>query len=198
MSTRRSVPLFPTFVKAVLRDDTNVGNGTPARIVGKTDLILWLTTLRESAMVQARSKGAHEGARCPGGRPHRVFYWRRRAKVRILADRSRVVPGGAGDRSPAPCISPVIYRTDRKIDAITRFTCSGLIGRAKAAHAAWFMRSTSGATASSASALSAASSGSTLWPSLPRRRIETVRSAASLRPTTSSAGTLASECSRTL
>ena len=29
------------------------------------------------------------GARCPGGRPHRVFYWRGGAKVRISADRSR-------------------------------------------------------------------------------------------------------------
>ena len=65
-------------------------------------------------------------------------------------------------------------------------------------YAASFSRRTSGATASSTSALSATSSGSTLWPSLPRRRIETVRSAASFRPTTSRAGTLASECSRTL
>jgi len=70
--------------------------------------------------------------------------------------------------------------------------------KSTAAHAACFSRRTSGATASSTSALSATSSGSTLWPSLPRRRIETVRSAASLRPTTSRAGTLASECSRTL
>ncbi len=45
---------------------------------------------------------------------------------------------------------------------------------------------------------SASSSGITVWPSLPSRRIETVRSAASFLPTTSSAGTLASECSRTL
>jgi hypothetical protein len=65
-------------------------------------------------------------------------------------------------------------------------------------HAAFFARRTSGATASAASASSAASRGSTLWPSLPRRRIDTVAPAASLRPTTSSAGTFASECSRTL
>ena len=56
----------------------------------------------------------------------------------------------------------------------------------------------SGGTASSASILSASSSGITCWPSLPRRRIETVRSAASFLPTTSITGTFASECSRTL
>ncbi len=66
------------------------------------------------------------------------------------------------------------------------------------AHAACLILRTSGGIASSASAFSAASSGITCCCSLPRRRIETMRSAASLRPTTSSTGTLASECSRTL
>ena len=70
--------------------------------------------------------------------------------------------------------------------------------RGEGAQAACFIRATSGGTASCASIASAASSGITCWPSLPRRRIETVRSAASLRPTTSSTGTFASECSRTL
>jgi hypothetical protein len=59
-------------------------------------------------------------------------------------------------------------------------------------------RRRSGGTASSASAASAASSGITSCFSWPRRRIDTRRSAASFLPTTSSAGTLASECSRTL
>src|SRR5581483_380835 len=60
------------------------------------------------------------------------------------------------------------------------------------------LRRTSGGTASPVSAARAASSGTTLWPSLPRRRIDTVLSAASFLPTTSSTGILASECSRTL
>src|ERR1700704_3099824 len=113
-------------------------------------------------MIQARSKGAHEEAYDAragdrtgffiGAGEQRCGFWQTEAEP--LSEQQ-----GTADRSAAPCISPVIYRTGRKIDAITRFTCSGLIGRAKAAHAAWFMRSTSGATASSASALSAASSG---------------------------------------
>jgi|SRR5689334_17865534 len=65
-------------------------------------------------------------------------------------------------------------------------------------YAALLTRLTSGGTASSVSIASALSSGITCWPSLPSRRIETVRSAASFLPTTSSTGTLASECSRTL
>jgi hypothetical protein len=73
----------------------------------------------------------------------------------------------------------------------------GAVGGASV-HAAFCRRRTSGGTASSASILSAASSGITCWPSLPSRRIDTVRSAASLRPTTRITGTLASECSRTL
>jgi hypothetical protein len=85
-------------------------------------------------------------------------------------------------------------------------TSSGLLKASRAArpsfargsYAACLILRTSGGTASSAMARSAASSASTACPSLPRRRIETVRSVASLRPTTSSAGTLASECSRTL
>ena len=60
------------------------------------------------------------------------------------------------------------------------------------------IRFTSGGTASSVSAARAASSGITVCFSEPRRRIETWRVSASLRPTTSSTGTFASECSRTL
>src|SRR5579872_1492516 len=59
-------------------------------------------------------------------------------------------------------------------------------------------RFTSGGTASAASAVSAASRLKTSCFSWPSLRTETVRSAASFLPTTSKAGTLASECSRTL
>ncbi len=65
-------------------------------------------------------------------------------------------------------------------------------------HAAFFSRRTSGGTASSTKLASAASADILVCLSLPRRRIETDRSAASFLPTTSSTGILASECSRTL
>lgn len=57
---------------------------------------------------------------------------------------------------------------------------------------------TSGGVASAASAASASERLAELCACEPRRRMETVRSAASFLPTTRSAGTLASECSRTL
>jgi hypothetical protein len=57
---------------------------------------------------------------------------------------------------------------------------------------------TSGATASSASPASASSSPITVCSWLPSRRIDTARFSASFLPTTSSTGTLARECSRTL
>jgi hypothetical protein len=57
---------------------------------------------------------------------------------------------------------------------------------------------TSGATASSASPASASSRPTTFCSWLPSRRIDTVRFSASFLPTTSSTGTLARECSRTL
>ena len=56
----------------------------------------------------------------------------------------------------------------------------------------------SGGNASAANALSALSSGSTVCPSLPSRRIDTERVSASFLPTTRRAGTFISECSRTL
>ena len=58
-------------------------------------------------------------------------------------------------------------------------------------YAAFFIRATSGGTASSASAASATSSGIVCCLSLPRRRIETVRSEASFLPTMCRAGTMA-------
>ena len=72
------------------------------------------------------------------------------------------------------------------------------VGRALNLTRSALARRMSGGTASSLNALSAASRGMTCWPSLPSRRIETVRSAASFLPTTSRTGTLARECSRTL
>ncbi len=59
-------------------------------------------------------------------------------------------------------------------------------------------RLTSGATASSTSPASASSSPTTFCSWLPSRRIDTARFSASFLPTTSSTGTLARECSRTL
>src|SRR5258705_3981040 len=95
----------------------------------------------------------------PGRETAPGFLLARGAKVRILADRSRAVLGGAGDSGPvARSLYFSCYLQDGQENrCIMRFTCSGLIGRAKAAHAASFIRRTSGATASSANALSAAS-----------------------------------------
>ena len=59
-------------------------------------------------------------------------------------------------------------------------------------------RRTSGGMASSASIASASSSDIDTCCCEPSRRIDTVRSAASLRPATSITGIFASECSRTL
>ena len=59
-------------------------------------------------------------------------------------------------------------------------------------------RRTSGGTASVASSASAASNPTTFCSCIPSRRTDTVRNSASFLPTTSSTGTLASECSRTL
>src|SRR5690606_3678908 len=69
-------------------------------------------------------------------------------------------------------------------------------------HAASVLRASgftrSGGVASSTSMRIASFSGMTRLCWLPKRRIETVRSSASRLPTTSSTGTLANECSRTL
>jgi hypothetical protein len=65
-------------------------------------------------------------------------------------------------------------------------------------YAASFMRLRSGAIASSASIDKAFSNGTTVCAWLPSRRIDTVPSAASFLPTTSSTGIFATECSRTL
>ena len=73
-----------------------------------------------------------------------------------------------------------------------------LLAQSRGPYAAFCSRRKSGGTASCVSAVSAASSGIVCCFSEPRRRIETVRSAASFLPTTSSTGTFASECSRTL
>jgi hypothetical protein len=90
-------------------------------------------------MVQARSKGAYEEAHDARAGDRTGFFigaWEQRCGFWQTEAEPFAEEPGTADRSPPPCISPVIYRTGRKIDAITRFTRSGLIGRARAAYAA--------------------------------------------------------------
>ena len=65
--------------------------------------------------------------------------------------------------------------------------------RSRLSYPAACARLRSGGSASAANALSASSSGSTVCPSLPSRRIDTERVSASFLPTTRSAGTFISE-----
>src|SRR6266700_174290 len=82
----------------------------------------------------------------------------------------------------------LLLRATRSESRVAREVC----------HAASFMRLRSGAIASSASIDKAFSSGTIVCAWLPSRRIDTVPSAASFLPTTSSTGIFATECSRTL
>ena len=95
---------------------------------------------------------------------------------------TRRIAGGNGSPRAAVALSKLAYSA-----------ASGTAAPAKEA-----ARRRSGGTASAASASSAASRDIIFWSGLPSRRIETVPSAASFLPTTSRAGTLARECSRTL
>ena len=101
-------------------------------------------------------------------------------------------------RSPIFCCTPHPRMPDINLHAPRQQTLLLTSIRRNNLYAAALLRRKSGGTASSAKALSAASTGRTGCPSLPRRRMETVRSVASFFPTTSMTGTFASECSRTL
>ena len=120
-----------------------------------------------------------------------------RSAGRSAIDSCRRRSTAACSAGPAKLVPALGLNDSRRMAAFSA-SSAGYGRMSDRPHAAFFRRCTSGGTASSARLMSAASSGSTVWPSLPSRRIETVRSAASLRPTTSRAGTLASECSRTL
>src|SRR5690606_7257400 len=112
--------------------------------------------------------------------PHLAPEGEQRQRPRLRFD---VVAVNAGsDEGKALLI--VDQQQDRRLHAASVWRISG------------FARS--GGVASSMSMRIASLSGITRLCWLPRRRTETVRSSASRLPTTSSTGTFANECSRTL